>query len=1038
MKIAHFADIHFRGLSRHDEYRESFNDAFRSLREEKPDVIYIGGDIVHSKTQGITPELIDILTWWFTELSTIAPVEVILGNHDGLILNKDRQDAITPIITALNNERIRLYKASGVYSSADDTFAWCVFSPFDVEGWKNVEPVKGKINVAFYHGAVKGAKSDSGIELDGEISLDLFEKFDFGLLGDIHKRQFLNDAGTIAYCGSTIQQNYGEELEKGYLVWDIKDRNKFTTKFVRVANNSPFITIEWEDNLKKTVEKTRAVPSMSKIRYNVPSTLSDTDIKSLHEQTKVIGSFSEILVKVKEDTSGPGIVAQQQLKPENLRDKSVLRNVLDDYLASKNIDASKRQSSLELFERYYDSVIIDDEISRNIVWSLKKLEFDNLFSYGQGNSIDFETLPGITGIFGRNKSGKSSIIGTIAYALFNTSDRGSMKNLHLINSDEDQCRAKITMSVSEEEYEIERESNKVYSKKADPTASTKLSLKKKSTGDVLKDLNDEQRRETEKIVRKLIGTSDDFFYTCLAPQGQMNMFINEKSTSRKQILSRFLDLDIFDLYHEKVKQDLAPIKANLKNTASIDILTKNRDDLVTQRSDLQQDLDKSSKEIAAKRDLLDTLKKPDSIEIISATDIENFESRLSRLDTEITDLETKIKTTKSEINDLIEKDEKIKAAMSVISIEELKKQESDIKDLEMKYAINLKDHESKEQDIARLTKRAKILDDIPCGDSFKTCIFIKDAHESKDLIKSQEDARDAIQRTLDILKDRIKELNASDIKSKIEKVTKLGSLKNEIAQQILKLESSVGILDERLTNKKSTYAVDLDKLTILREKKARQENSNVEKIHQEYITLKQEISNIEKNNLLTSTNIGRCDEKILNTEKQITDIKESIKKQEALSVLENAFSKKGIPQSIVSKNLPLINKEVEKILDGIAGFTVQIECDDSNTIEIYLNYGDKKRIIELGSGMEKMIASIAIRVALTNISSLPKSDMLIIDEGFGALDETNLEACARLLQNLKSYFKKIIIISHVDAIKDVVDNMLSIETHNNRSKVIHV
>jgi exonuclease SbcC len=85
--------------------------------------------------------------------------------------------------------------------------------------------------------------------------------------------------------------------------------------------------------------------------------------------------------------------------------------------------------------------------------------------------------------------------------------------------------------------------------------------------------------------------------------------------------------------------------------------------------------------------------------------------------------------------------------------------------------------------------------------------------------------------------------------------------------------------------------------------------------------------------------------------------------------------------------------------------------------------------------MEKMISSIAIRVALTNISSLPKSTMLIIDEGFGALDESNLEACARLLTNLKSYFKNILIISHVDAIKDIVDNVIDISWVDGYAKV---
>jgi DNA repair exonuclease SbcCD ATPase subunit len=52
--------------------------------------------------------------------------------------------------------------------------------------------------------------------------------------------------------------------------------------------------------------------------------------------------------------------------------------------------------------------------------------------------------------------------------------------------------------------------------------------------------------------------------------------------------------------------------------------------------------------------------------------------------------------------------------------------------------------------------------------------------------------------------------------------------------------------------------------------------------------------------------------------------------------------------------------------------------------------------------------------------------MLIIDEGFGSLDETNLAACGRLLQSLKKSFKNILVISHIDQIKDVVDSTIEI------------
>ena len=109
-KFAHFADVHWRGLSRHDEYRRSFERAFRMLREQEVDAIFIAGDIVHSKTQGISPELIDSLVWWFKGLAAIAPTYITLGNHDGLILNKDREDAISPIIRALDIPDLHLIK----------------------------------------------------------------------------------------------------------------------------------------------------------------------------------------------------------------------------------------------------------------------------------------------------------------------------------------------------------------------------------------------------------------------------------------------------------------------------------------------------------------------------------------------------------------------------------------------------------------------------------------------------------------------------------------------------------------------------------------------------------------------------------------------------------------------------------------------------------------------------------------------------------------------------------------------------------------
>ena len=215
-KCAHISDIHWRSLKRHDEYRQIFTRMFKKLRNEKPDIIYIGGDIVHSKTQGISPEIIENLNWWFNELASIAPLHVILGNHDGLILNDDRQDAITPIVSAINNSNIKLFKKSGTYPTGIKGFNWCVFSCFDQKNWNLVKPVQDEINIACFHGAVMNSKTDTDWQLEGEVKLDFFDDYDFGFLGDIHKRQFLDKDKRIAYPGSPIQQNYGEDLKKGF------------------------------------------------------------------------------------------------------------------------------------------------------------------------------------------------------------------------------------------------------------------------------------------------------------------------------------------------------------------------------------------------------------------------------------------------------------------------------------------------------------------------------------------------------------------------------------------------------------------------------------------------------------------------------------------------------------------------------------------------------------------------------------------------------------------------------------------------------
>lgn len=190
IRVAHIADVHVRNLSRHAEYREVFQAFVDQCKQKDVQHVFIGGDIFHTKTAGMSPECIEFMCWLFTSLAEVGDLHVTLGNHDGNLSNMSRQDAVSPIIAALANPRIHIYKQSGVYSIAPKVNL-CVFSLFDEAGWSSVKPVPGDINIACYHGPVYGATTEGDWVVEDGIRVEFFQDFDFAFLGDIHKTQHL-------------------------------------------------------------------------------------------------------------------------------------------------------------------------------------------------------------------------------------------------------------------------------------------------------------------------------------------------------------------------------------------------------------------------------------------------------------------------------------------------------------------------------------------------------------------------------------------------------------------------------------------------------------------------------------------------------------------------------------------------------------------------------------------------------------------------------------------------------------------------------
>lgn len=167
-----------------------------------------------------------------------------------------------------------------------------------------------------------------------------------------------------------------------------------------------------------------------------------------------------------------------------------------------------------------------------------------------------------------------------------------------------------------------------------------------------------------------------------------------------------------------------------------------------------------------------------------------------------------------------------------------------------------------------------------------------------------------------------------------------------------------------------------------------------------------------------------------NTHKNHTDIINQIRKinkeQRWLSIYQKCIDyKTGLPSLIMRKACDILNLRMNHILTKITDFTVEFKYDKEfiiNTIERGCSIP-----ADMGSGFQKFILDIIMRIVLTNITSCGNPSLIFIDEGFGCLDKENFSNVAGILNILKHNFKAMIIITHIDELKEHATKVIKIE-----------
>jgi len=1034
VKIAHIADTHIKNLKYHEDYRACFEQMYETLREQDVDYIIHCGDIAHTKTQ-ISPEFVEMASDFFSNLSKIATTFVILGNHDGNLKNSSRQDAITPIVQALDSPYIRLLKNSGETSLAYGNVVLNVLSVFDRDNW--VQPTDpDKINIALYHGAISNCQTDAGWTMEhGEDNLSIFEEFDFAMLGDIHKRQFLDDDGRIYYAGSTVQQNHGESDDKGFSIWTIGSKDDWDIEHFTLQNPRPFITVELTPTGK--IPRRASVPSRARLRIVSDNNLSldvmrkAVDVARHKFKPESISFLNRSAGKrgnVEEITDGIGI--------QNLRDPEIQQELISEYLKDYQVKPDVMSTIYELNSKYNQQVEAKEDVSRNVNWELVNFEWSNLFNYGENNSIDFRKVNGITGIFGKNFSGKSSIIDAILFTVFNTTSKNERKNVNVVNQNRDWGGGKVTIAIGDKSFTIHRKVEKYEKKSKGETsieAKTHLDF---SVYDPVTDettsLNGTTRNQTDANIRKHFGTIDDFLISSLSSQHGALAFINEGSTKRKEIIAKFLDLQFFDKKFKFAKEDAQSSKVLIKKLQGRDYdneVQKAQDALEQHKAAiLSVEADKiklEAKLTFASQNVRDLSAKISNIPT-DVIDIFEVQSEIKKTKNKIISLSDSIIDDVSRLHSERERFDKISNLLETLDYDNLTSSLVSIEEAEN----SLQTHT---QLIEVATEKKKLLEDIPCGTTYPACKFIRDAHVATAVIPETESK-------IEELQDRLSNLSPQVVRDHLGKYRKLEKKQSETDGLIKDLQLSIerrksaldrhkALMDE-LAQKQASYNDNKEAIENL-EKLLKEKELYVKETQ----SVKEQVESNSQKKIDFYKSLGSEEQRIQDLKERRLEFETIQSEYSSYDLFLRCMHPNGIAYDIIKQKLPVINEEIAKILANVVDFEIFFETT-GNKFDIFIKHPKHEaRPIEMASGAEKTMAAMAIRLALLSVSSLPKSDLFILDEPGTALDEENMAGFIQILGLIKVYFKNVLLISHLDSLKDCVDMQIVIEKEAGFAKV---
>ena len=765
---------------------------------------------------------------------------------------------------------------------------------------------------------------------------------------------------------------------------------------------NPTIQVVWEDLQENfTQDKIKSVKHYFQKKYNTTNVNVLTKAKNVESDT-----MQSIDVSV------------------NVTDVNYQLDLLKKFLESKGY--TNYTEDILGINRMVENRMKEDETETTQFkkWYIRNIEFSNFLSYGENQRVDFDKCNGVVVVESDppNFGGKTVLSVDLLLFLFFNETTKTTKAEEIFNrfTDKDSVVVKGEVTIDGEDYIILRKIERKLSKKGEWNVKTELDFFKKMADGSLLNFTGEQRRETEAFIKNSIGTKEDFLMTILTTATNLEELLESKPTARGQVLSRFMGLEFLKRKEEVGKEIYSEFnKSKMSNIYNSEELKGDNESLTTKIGELNDQIDLIKLEL---KDIDDKIVKGKEYRD------DMLKKKHGDIDKEIS-LMNPIKT-QEEIDGFDREKTTFQQKLEELNVVEPKEfyHEDDHDKIKEEYNNVFKSKIELETQIREIEKlKSSVSDGIKCehcGIELMNASITQQKIGELDGYIMHKDQKVGLMQVL-----TGKEQAFVQLKKDFDEYEKNKLIKEKYELSIESCDLKIGVLKGKLDR----WGDVQDKI---------KENTQIDSMLIKADLRLDELDHLKRQKNTNITNneyqIKTCDEKIDNNKKLIVKIKEEEDKERIYKIYMEAFGKNGLSKIIMKTMMPLINSELQRLMEDSCYFKLVININDKNDVEFLMidNSTGIEKLMVSGSGYERTIASLALRSVLSKVCTLPKPNIVVFDEVFGKISNDNLEMVSEFFQKIKEYFDKVFLISHNPMISQWSDTIVKIKKENNISKVL--